>query len=569
MACRGFVEDSYNFWLYLPETYEKAEELPVVMFLHGKSLSGDSLEMVLRYGCIDAIIRGRKINAMVVAPQAQEAWNPQRVMAIYDWLDDHYKVDTNRFYVLGMSMGGYGTLDVAAAYPDRVAAAIALCGGASGKELCSLSTLPLWIVHGTADELVPVWCSDRVVDSIRSCGDTTRLIYNRLEGENHSRLARVFYLEQTYKWLFSHSLLDKDRPVNRSYSMSTELLNVAYDDFYKKFGLIHSQTNKRYFAEDVSYNLVAGLEKSYDKTKLLEKSDIFTKRTIVPPKAVERVDTALEALTLSIAEKARVDFEYMGKLTGMTEDELKHDLTGEIFKIPHTENDYQTASEYLSGDIRKKLREAEEIAEYDPDFNINVSALKQAMPEPLKAGDIDIKLGAAWLDPKYYEQFMYELLQTPEYQRSTSPSARWNKSAIIGVEYSALANCFHVSNKSGDRSVLATQKYGSHKMNAYDIFEMYGGIYYIIGIALCIEMRCFIVYIHNSVSCHNKIFIKYKSDWIAYFYIFGRHFFDIYQIALIVLRSHTSCKYVKNPVSNYSRTHQKHCTKHHYHDRYG
>lgn len=235
MACRGFVEDSYNFWLYLPETYEKAEELPVVMFLHGKSLSGDSLEMVLRYGCIDAIIRGRKINAMVVDPQAQEAWNPQRVMAIYDWLDDHYKVDTNRFYVLGMSMGGYGTLDVAAAYPDRVAAAIALCGGASGKELCSLSTLPLWIVHGTADELVPVWCSDRVVDSIRSCGDTTRLIYNRLEGENHSRLARVFYLEQTYKWLFSHSLLDKDRPVNRSYSMSTELLNVAYDDMGKVY----------------------------------------------------------------------------------------------------------------------------------------------------------------------------------------------------------------------------------------------------------------------------------------------------------------------------------------------
>lgn len=264
--------------------------------------------------------------------------------------------------------------------------------------------------------------------------------------------------------------MELDKPDSAIKDLQAKL-NVAYDDFYKKFGLIHSQTNKRYFAEDVSYNLVAGLEKSYDKTKLLEKSDIFTKRTIVPPKAVEHVDTALEALTLSIAEKARVDFEYMGKLTGMTEDELKHDLTGEIFKIPHTENDYQTASEYLSGDIRKKLREAEEIAEYDPDFNINVSALKQAMPEPLKAGDIDIKLGAAWLDPKYYEQFMYELLQTPAYQWSDSPSARWNKSAIISVEYSALANCFHVSNKNGDRSVLATQKYGSHKMNAYDIFE--------------------------------------------------------------------------------------------------
>lgn len=284
----------------------------------------------------------------------------------------------------------------------------------------------------------------------------------------HKRFKAFIELRDLTRELIEAMELDKPDSVIKDLQAK---LNVAYDDFYKKFGLIHSQTNKRYFAEDVSYNLVAGLEKSYDKTKLLEKSDIFTKRTIVPPKAVEHVDTALEALTLSIAEKARVDFEYMSSLTGMTEDELKHDLTGEIFKIPHTENEYQTASEYLSGDIRKKLREAEEIAEYDPDFNINVSALKQAMPEPLKAGDIDIKLGAAWLDPKYYEQFMYELLQTPAYQRSDSPSARWNKSAIVGVEYSVHANSFHVSNKSSDRSVLATQKYGTHKMNAYDIFE--------------------------------------------------------------------------------------------------
>lgn len=284
----------------------------------------------------------------------------------------------------------------------------------------------------------------------------------------HKRFKAFIELRDLTRELIEAMELDKPDSVIKDLQAK---LNVAYDDFYKKFGLIHSQTNKRYFAEDVSYNLVAGLEKSYDKTKLLEKSDIFTKRTIVPPKAVERVDTALEALTLSIAEKARVDFEYMSSLTGMTEDELKHDLMGEIFRIPHTENDYQTASEYLSGDIRKKLREAEEIAEYDPDFNINVSALKQAMPEPLKAGDIDMKLGAAWLDPKYYEQFMYELLQTPAYQRSDSPSARWNKSAIVGVEYSVHANSFHVSNKSSDRSVLATQKYGTHKMNAYDIFE--------------------------------------------------------------------------------------------------
>lgn len=217
----------------------------------------------------------------------------------------------------------------------------------------------------------------------------------------HKRFTAFIELRDLTRELIEAMELDKPDSVIKDLQAK---LNVAYDDFYKKFGLIHSQTNKRYFAEDVSYNLVAGLEKSYDKTKLLEKSDIFTKRTIVPPKAVEHVDTALEALTLSIAEKARVDFEYMSSLTGMTEDELNHDLTGNIFKIPHTENEYQTASEYLSGDIRKKLREAEEIAEYDPDLNINVSALKQAMPEPRKDDDIR-KAFKAWIfkDPQRRE----------------------------------------------------------------------------------------------------------------------------------------------------------------------
>ena len=112
---------------------------------------------------------------------------------------------------------------------------MAMCGGLPHNDLCGLTTLPLWIIHGTADELTPVACSDRVVDSMRSCGDTTRLIYDRLKGENHGRLARIFYLQQTYDWLLSHSLLDKDRPVNRSYAMSTELIDAAYNDMDIKF----------------------------------------------------------------------------------------------------------------------------------------------------------------------------------------------------------------------------------------------------------------------------------------------------------------------------------------------
>lgn len=286
MACRGFVEGGYDFWLYLPDSYEKAEELPVVMFLHGKSLSGDSLEMVLRYGCINAVMRGRHINAIVVAPQAQQAWEPNRVMALYDWIDDHYKVDTNRFYVLGMSMGGYGTLDVATQYPERVAAAIAMCGGASGKELCSLTTLPLWIIHGTADRDVPVSCSDRVVDSIRSCGDTTRLIYDRMEGVNHTRLARVFYLDQTYEWLFSHSLKDKDRRVNREFDMSTDLLDMAYENFDKSFkvDIVEAvypplRERKKYYIVKKGDTLASIAVENYTTVSILCKLNNFKKTT--------------------------------------------------------------------------------------------------------------------------------------------------------------------------------------------------------------------------------------------------------------------------------------------------
>ena len=286
MACRGFVEEGYDFWLYLPDSYENAEELPLVMFLHGKSLSGDSLEMVLQYGSIHALFKGRAINAIVVAPQAQTAWEPKRVMALYDWLDDHYKVDTNRFYVLGMSMGGYGAMDVATEYPDRVAAAMAMCGGASGKELCGLSTLPLWIIHGTADKAVPVGCSDRVVDSIRSCGDTTRLIYDRLEGVNHSRLARVFYLKQTYDWLFSHSLKDRGRPVNRSYSMSTDLLDVAYDNMDEKFtvNIVEAvypklRVKKKFYVVKKGDTLASIAVENYTTVSILCKLNKFKKDT--------------------------------------------------------------------------------------------------------------------------------------------------------------------------------------------------------------------------------------------------------------------------------------------------
>lgn len=286
---------------------------------------------------------------------------------------------------------------------------------------------------------------------------------------NQYKRAKAFIsLRDTTRELIEAQTLNKP---DSEIKVLQDKLNTVYDDFYKKYGLIHSQSNKRYFSNDVSYNLVAGLEKKYEKTELKEKSDIFTKRTIQPPKAVEHVETAMEALTLSVAEKASVDFEYMSNLTGMSETELKKDLQGQIFKVPHTENTYQTASEYLSGDIRQKLNVAEEVAEYNADFNENVVALKEAMPEPLKAGDIEVKIGATWINPKYYEQFMYETFKTPNDNRNDVKHPIWYKPKLITAEYSKHTGTWHINNKSQDRSVMALQQYGSKKMNAYDIME--------------------------------------------------------------------------------------------------
>lgn len=235
VACRNVIPDNYDFWLYLPKDYATAiEKKPVILFLHGRSLSGDDLSLVRHYGCINALLRGREIDAIVIAPQSKTAWKPGKLMELYNWVTTNYRSDTNRFYVLGMSMGGFGTLDFVAAYPDKVAAAMSMCGGSTAKSLCGLNDVPLWIIHGTADQDVPVWRSERVVDSMCVCGDTSRLIFNKLKSVNHTSLVRVFYLQQTYDWLFSHTLTDSLRLANKDYTISRELLYAAYDDLENK-----------------------------------------------------------------------------------------------------------------------------------------------------------------------------------------------------------------------------------------------------------------------------------------------------------------------------------------------
>lgn len=231
-AHRGTVKDAYDFWFFDPEeVHDPRAHFPLLIFLHGQSLCGSDLQKVKRYGAIDAVAKGRVIDTYIMAPQNPGgSWNPEKIWRIVEWAQKKYHVDKSRIYVYGMSLGGYGTLDMAATYPDKIACAMALCGGATRKDLSGLATLPLWIMHGTADRAVSVKESDRVVDAIKATGDASRLIYSRLPGVDHGRLARAFYVRQTYDWLFSHSLDDPGREVNRDVDINMDIMNSAYSD---------------------------------------------------------------------------------------------------------------------------------------------------------------------------------------------------------------------------------------------------------------------------------------------------------------------------------------------------
>lgn len=232
---RGNIPDSYNYWFYDPQTEKDPNaHFPLLIFLHGASLCGKNLDQVKKYGPISAVAKGRVIDSYIMAPQNPGgSWKPEKIWKIVEWAKQNYAVDTTRIYVYGMSLGGYGTLDLAATYPDQIAAALAMCGGATKKDLSGLSRLPLWIIHGTADKKVSVNASDRVVNAIKATGDASRLIYDRMPGVDHGRLARMFYMMMTYDWLFSHSIKDPGREVNRDFPLKNSMMDDAYRDIRK------------------------------------------------------------------------------------------------------------------------------------------------------------------------------------------------------------------------------------------------------------------------------------------------------------------------------------------------
>ena len=242
-------------------------------------------------------------------------------------------------------------------------------------------------------------------------------------------------------------------------------LNRRYDAYTAKYGLLNSRGNAQAFSDDSSYYLLCSLEILDEDGNLRRKADMFTRRTIRPAQAVDHVDNASEALALSIAEKAGVDMAYMEQLTGQTRDELASQLQGAIYRLPESAGDepcYVTADEYLSGNIRSKLASARLAAEKDEAFQINVSALEKAMPRDLDASEIEVRLGATWIPPRYIQQFMLELLQPPI-------QARYR----LRVAYSSATAEWQIENKSSvpAHNVAAYTTYGTGRASAYKILE--------------------------------------------------------------------------------------------------
>ena len=238
-------------------------------------------------------------------------------------------------------------------------------------------------------------------------------------------------------------------------------LNTLYDGFTAKYGLINSRANALAFAEDSSYYLLCSLEELDEDKNLKRKADMFTRRTIRAHEAVTSVDTASEALALSISEKACVDMAYMAQLTGKSQDELINELNGVIFLDP-VRGEWQTADEYLSGNVRQKLREAEQAAQDSPGYLPNVEALKAAQPKDLDASEIEVRLGATWIDPSHIREFMWETFETPFYQQR-----------MIDVTYSAFTAEWNIRNKNAVSysNIAAYMTYGTERANAYKILE--------------------------------------------------------------------------------------------------
>ena len=304
-----------------------------------------------------------------------------------------------------------------------------------------------------------------VVDGTVYFRENSRMVRPDLNATAEARVKGLVGLRECVQQLIDLQM-DAATPDSAVQDKQAEL-NRLYDSFSAKYGLINDRANRLAFADDSSYYLLCALEVIDEDGRLERKADMFTKRTIKPHKAVDTVDTASEALAVSISEKACVDMAYMAELTGKTSDELAAELQGVIFRVPgQVEKDgtphYVTADEYLSGNVRRKLRQAQRAAQQNPSFTVNVEALTAAQPKDLDASEIEVRLGATWIDKEYIQQFMYETFDTPFYMQRN-----------IQVNYTPFTAEWQITGKSSisQNNVAAYTTYGTSRANAYKILE--------------------------------------------------------------------------------------------------
>ncbi len=304
-----------------------------------------------------------------------------------------------------------------------------------------------------------------VVDGAVYYRENSRMVRPDLNATAEARVKGLVELRDCVQKLIAQQM---DSFVSDAAIRETQAeLNRLYDAFSAKYGLINDRGNRLAFADDSSYYLLCALEVIDDDGQLKQKADMFTKRTIKPHQAVTSVDTASEALAVSIAEKAEVDMAYMAELSGKTQEELAQELRGVIFRLPEplAEGEsprYVTADEYLSGNVRRKLRQAQRAADKDPAFSVNVEALTAAQPKDLDASEIEVRLGATWIDKEYIQQFMYETFHTPYYLQGK-----------IEVKYVPYTAEWQITSKNavGYGDVAANTTYGTDRANAYKILE--------------------------------------------------------------------------------------------------
>ncbi len=304
-----------------------------------------------------------------------------------------------------------------------------------------------------------------VVDGAVYYRENSRMVRPDLNATAEARVKGLVELRDCVQKLIAQQM---DSFVSDTAIRETQAeLNRLYDAFSAKYGLINDRGNRLAFADDSSYYLLCALEVIDDDGQLKQKADMFTKRTIKPHQAVTAVDTASEALAVSIAEKAEVDMAYMAELSGKTQEELAQELRGVIFRLPGplAEGEmprYVTADEYLSGNVRRKLRQAQRAVDKDPAFSVNVEALTAAQPKDLDASEIEVRLGATWIDKDYIQQFMYETFHTPYYLQGK-----------IEVKYVPYTAEWQITGKNavGYGDVAANTTYGTDRANAYKILE--------------------------------------------------------------------------------------------------